>query len=96
MIEAARVLSKYKFPATLVFAALSGEEQGLHGGKVLADYAAAHGWRVEANLNNDIVGNSEGLTGTRETTRVRVFSEGTRAVETPAEADKRRLQRRRG
>ena len=90
VIEAARVLSKYKFPATLVFAALSGEEQGLHGGKVLADYATAHGWRVEADLNNDIVGNSEGLTGTRETTRVRVFSEGTKAVETPAEADKRR------
>jgi len=90
VIEAARVLSKYKFPATLVFAALSGEEQGLHGGKVLADYATKQGWRVEADLNNDIVGNSEGLTGVRETTRVRVFSEGTRAVETPAEADKRR------
>jgi Zn-dependent M28 family amino/carboxypeptidase len=90
VIEAARVLSKYKFPATLVFAALSGEEQGLHGGKVLADYAKAKGWRVEADLNNDIVGNSEGLTGTRETTRVRVFSEGTKAVETPEEADKRR------
>ena len=90
VIEAARVLSKYKFPATLVFAALSGEEQGLHGGKVLADYATAHAWKVEADLNNDIVGNSEGLTGTRETTRVRVFSEGTKAVETQAEADKRR------
>jgi Zn-dependent M28 family amino/carboxypeptidase len=90
VIEAARVLSKYRFPATLVFAALSGEEQGLHGGKVLADYATKQGWRVEADLNNDIVGNSEGLTGVRETTRVRVFSEGTKAVETPAEADKRR------
>lgn len=90
VIEAARVLSKYKFPATLVYAALSGEEQGLHGGKVLADYATAHGWKVEADLNNDIVGNSEGLTGIRETTRVRIFSEGTKAVETPAEADKRR------
>ena len=90
VIEAARVLSEYKFPATLVFAALSGEEQGLHGGKVLADFATTHGWRVEADLNNDIVGNSEGLTGVRETTRVRVFSEGTKAVETPAEADKRR------
>jgi len=90
VIEAARVLSKYKFSATLVFAALSGEEQGLYGGRVLADYATAHGWKVEADLNNDIVGNSEGLTGTRETTRVRVFSEGTKAVETQAEADKRR------
>jgi Zn-dependent M28 family amino/carboxypeptidase len=90
VIEAARVLSKHKFPATLVFAVLSGEEQGLYGGKVLADYATAKGWAVEADLNNDIVGNSEGLTGTRETTRVRVFSEGTRTIETAAEADKRR------
>ena len=90
VMEAARVLSKHKFPATLVFAVLSGEEQGLNGGKVLADYAKAQGWRVEADLNNDIVGNSEGLTGTRDTNRVRVFSEGTKAVETKEEADKRR------
>jgi Zn-dependent M28 family amino/carboxypeptidase len=90
VIEAARVLSKHKFPATLVFAVLSGEEQGLYGGKVLANYATKQGWRVEADLNNDIVGNSEGINGVRETTRVRVFSEGTKTVETPAEADKRR------
>jgi Zn-dependent M28 family amino/carboxypeptidase len=90
VIEAARVLSKHKFAATLVFAVLSGEEQGLYGGHVLADYAAKQGWRVEADLNNDIVGNSEGINGVRETTRVRVFSEGTKTVETPAEADKRR------
>jgi hypothetical protein len=69
---------------------LSGEEQGLYGGKVLADYAQAQGWRVEADLNNDIVGNTEGLSGVRDNTHVRVFSEGTRATETPAEADKRR------
>jgi Zn-dependent M28 family amino/carboxypeptidase len=90
VIEAARVLSKHKFPATLVFAVLSGEEQGLYGGHVLADYATKQGWRVEADLNNDIVGNSEGINGVRETTRVRVFSEGTKTVETAAEADKRR------
>lgn len=90
VIEAARVLSKHKFPATLVFAVLSGEEQGLYGGNVLASYATRQGWRVEADLNNDIVGNSEGVSGVRETTRVRVFSEGTKTVETPAEADKRR------
>jgi hypothetical protein len=69
---------------------LSGEEQGLHGGKVLADYAAAHGWRVEADLNNDIVGNTEGQGGSRDNTHVRVFSEGTRAIETKEEADRRR------
>ena len=90
VIEAARVLSKHKFPATLVFAVLSGEEQGLYGGHVLANYATKQGWRVEADLNNDIVGNSEGVNGVRETTRVRVFSEGTKTVETAAEADKRR------
>jgi Zn-dependent M28 family amino/carboxypeptidase len=90
VIEAARVLSKHKFAATLVFAVLSGEEQGLYGGHVLADYAIKQGWHVEADLNNDIVGNSEGINGVRETTRVRVFSEGTKSVETAAEADRRR------
>ncbi len=90
LIEAARVLSKHRFAATLVFASLSGEEQGLYGGKVLADYARGHDWRVEADLNNDIVGNSEGTNGVRDTTHVRVFSEGTRAVETPEEANRRR------
>jgi len=90
VLEAARVLSQHKFAATLVYAVLSGEEQGLYGGKVLADYATAQGWRVEANLNNDIVGNSEGQNGVRDTTRVRVFSEGTKTVETPEQAERRR------
>ena len=90
VLEAARVLSKHRFEATLVFAALSGEEQGLLGGKILADYAQAQGWRVEANLNNDIVGNSEGQSGVRDTTRVRVFSEGTKTVETEAQEERRR------
>jgi hypothetical protein len=90
VIEAARVLSKHRFPATLVFAALSGEEQGLYGGHVLADYASAHGWNVEADLNNDIVGNTEGMSGVRDNTHVRVFSEGTRTTETAKEADRRR------
>jgi Zn-dependent M28 family amino/carboxypeptidase len=90
VLEAARVLSKHRFDATLVFAALSGEEQGLLGGKILADYAQAQGWRVEANLNNDIVGNSEGQSGVRNTTRVRVFSEGTKTVETEAQEERRR------
>ncbi|MBW8303690.1 MAG: M20/M25/M40 family metallo-hydrolase, partial [Brevundimonas sp.] len=90
VLEAARVLSKHRFDATLVYAALSGEEQGLLGGKILADYAQAQGWRVEANLNNDIVGNSEGQSGVRDTTRVRVFSEGTKTVETEAQEARRR------
>lgn len=90
VLEAARVLSKQKFEATLVYAVLSGEEQGLLGGKILADYATAQGWNVQANLNNDIVGNSEGQSGVRDTTRVRVFSEGTKTVETPEQAATRR------
>jgi hypothetical protein len=65
---------------------LSGEEQGLYGGKVLADYAVAQGWRVEADLNNDIVGNIHGQGGEIDNTHVRVFSEGSRTTETSAQA----------
>jgi len=86
LMEAARLLSKQDSRATLVFAALSGEEQGLYGGKVLADYAVAQGWQVEADLNNDIVGNSRGQNGVRDNTTVRVFSEGTRSTETAKQA----------
>ena len=78
VLEAARVLSRHKFPGTIVYALLSGEEQGLYGGKLLADYAKAHGWNVIANLNNDIIGNSCGSDGVCDSTHVRVFSEGPR------------------
>ena len=78
VLEAARVLSKAKFAGTIVYAVLSGEEQGLYGGKLLADYARAHGWTVKAVLNNDIVGNSRGSDGLTDDTHVRVFSEGPR------------------
>ena len=83
VIEAARILSKYKFPATIVYAVLSGEEQGLLGGKILADYSKTQGWAVEANLNNDIVGNSCGSDGVCEPNVVRVFSEAVRGDFTP-------------
>ena len=65
-------------PGTIVYAALSGEEQGLLGGKILADYAKAQGWNVVANLNNDIIGNSCGSDGVCDDKVVRVFSEGPR------------------
>jgi hypothetical protein len=78
VMEAARVLSKHKFPGTIVYAALSGEEQGLYGGKVLANYAHAQGWNVIANLNNDIIGSSCGSDGVCDSTHVRVLSEGPR------------------
>src|SRR3546814_13825517 len=76
VIEAARVLSKYKFPATIVYAALMGEEQGLLGGKILADYAQAQGWQVEAVLNNDIIGNICGYEGYCADDQVRDLSTG--------------------
>ena len=78
LMEAARVLSKRKFPGTIVYAALSGEEQGLYGGKVIAAFAKAQGWNVIADLNNDIIGNSCGSDGVCDSTHVRVFSEGPR------------------
>jgi hypothetical protein len=78
VIEAARVLSKHRFPYTIVYAVLSGEEQGLYGGKVLADHAKAQGWEVLANLNNDIIGNSCGSDRVCDAAHVRVFSEGPR------------------
>ena len=90
VLEAARVLSRRKFAATIVYGVLSCEEQGLYGGKVLADYAKAQGWRVEADLNNDIVGNSHGGDGVIDNGTVRVFSEGTKALETPEQASRRR------
>jgi Zn-dependent M28 family amino/carboxypeptidase len=55
-LECARVLSKMKFPATIVFLAVAGEEQGLFGSKHFAEFAKAQGWQIEAVLNNDIVG----------------------------------------
>lgn len=78
VIEAAKVLSKRKFPGSIVYAALSGEEQGLLGGKILADYAKAQGWNVVTLLNNDIIGNSCGSDGVCNDKQVRVFSEGPR------------------
>lgn len=62
-LEAARVLSKYKFNGSIVYAALAGEEQGLFGGKILAEQAQKDGWRIKAVLNNDMIGNIEGING---------------------------------
>ncbi len=90
LIETARVLSHYKFAATLVYSADSGEEQGLYGGKVIAQYAVDHGWKVEADLNNDIIGSPRGGDGQDDPHRVRVFSEGTKSNETLEQATYRR------
>lgn len=90
VLEAARVLSHRKFRATIVYAILSGEEQGLWGGRLLAETARARGWNVVAMLNNDIVGNTEGQDGTVVADRVRVFSEGIRASESMVDQMQRR------
>ena len=90
-LEAARVLSRERFPGSIVYAALAGEEQGLYGGRILAEHAKANGWRVVGVLNNDMIGNSSGIDGITDRRTARVFSEGTRANETPEEARQRRF-----
>lgn len=91
VIETARVLTKYSFPGSIMYVGLSGEEQGLFGGKILADYALEKEWRIKAVLNNDMIGNIKGINGVINNTTARVFSEGTRAVETEDEARIRRF-----
>jgi Peptidase family M28 len=86
-LECARVLSKIKFPATLVFVAVAGEEQGLNGSRHLAKLAKSEGWQLDAVLNNDIVGGDTTPGDTLENkSLVRVFSEGIPASATPEQA----------
>ena len=88
-LESARVLSKLKLPATLVFVAVAGEEEGLNGSRHLAQLAKSEGWQLGGVLNNDIVGGNttpgEPQTGAagQDKTTVRVFSEGVPATATP-------------
>lgn len=77
-LEAARLLAAQDLPGTIVIAALTGEEQGLVGAGILADYAGAEGWNVIANLNNDMIGANCGSDGYCEPDQIRVFSEGPR------------------
>ena len=73
-LECARVLSKYKFPGTIIFLTVAGEEQGLYGSAHFAEMARQQGWNIEAVLNNDIVGGDN--TPGQDTSVVRIFSEG--------------------
>ncbi len=83
-LECARVLSQLKFPSTIVFVAVAGEEQGLNGSRHLAQLAKKEGWQLEAVLNNDIVGGDTTPGDTMEDkSAVRVFSEGVPASATP-------------
>ena len=92
VLEAARVLTQYEFPGTIVYAALSGEEQGLFGGKIVAAQAKEEGWAIKAVLNNDMISNIAGIDGVIANNHVRVFSEGLRADETPEAACYRRFR----
>lgn len=90
-IEAARILSKHEFASSIIYAGLSGEEQGLFGGRIVADYALRQGWEIKGVLNNDMISNIAGIDGVINNTTARVFSEGTRFVETEDEARRRRF-----
>ncbi|MEZ4696748.1 MAG: M28 family peptidase [Rhodothermales bacterium] len=89
-LEAARLLTQYTFPSTIVYAGLSGEEQGLFGGQHLAALAKDEGWEITAVLNNDMIGNIEGVDGVIDNTTFRVFSEAIPAGAT--DADLRRMR----
>ena len=84
-LESARVLSKYQFDGSIVYAAIAGEEQGLNGSEIFARFAKAQGWRIEGVLNNDIVGDSRGMNGVADNTRARVFGPGIPPTATQAE-----------
>jgi len=87
-LECARVLSQLRFPATIIFLAVAGEEQGLNGSRHFAKMAKDDNWKIEAVLNNDIVGGDKNPGQDRSV--VRVFSEGLPAAAT--ETDIRRIQ----
>ena len=77
VIECARIMSRHSFPATIVFVAVSGEEQGLYGSNFMANKAKKENWDIAAVLNNDIIGsNNSNETNIVNNTQVRIFSEG--------------------
>jgi hypothetical protein len=88
-LECARVLSKLKFPATIIFLTVAGEEQGLNGSHHFAQMAKEQGWDIEAVLNDDIVGGDKSTE--QDHSLVRVFSEGL-----PAAATEQEVRRIRG
>ncbi|WP_299256660.1 M28 family peptidase [uncultured Aquimarina sp.] len=89
-IEAARVLSKYKFESSIIYVGLSGEEQGLFGGQGLAKYAKEKKWDIIGIMNNDMIGNIKGVDGVIDNRTFRIFSEPTNLTD-----DKKTVERRR-
>lgn len=90
-IEAARVLSKYKFENSIIYVGLSGEEQGLFGGKGLANYAKQKGWNIIGVINNDMIGNIKGVDGVIDNRTFRIFSEPVPVTETERQRKARRF-----
>ena len=83
VMECARVMSKHSFPATIIFVTVSGEEQGLLGAYFMASKAKKENWKIEAVLNNDIMGsNNSNETNIVDNTRIRIFSEGLSVTDT--------------
>ena len=90
-IEVARVLSKYTFENSIIYVGLSGEEQGLFGGKGLAAYAKKEDWEIIGILNNDMIGNIKGVDGVIDNRTFRIFSEPVPANETETQRKARRF-----
>ena len=90
-MELARVMATHRPKATLVFAAVAGEEQGLYGSDHMAKNFKAQGADVQGMFTNDIVGSSTADDGTRDVRSIRLFAEGVPTAETPAEAATRVL-----
>ena len=90
-LESARILSNYSFGSSIVYVGLSGEEQGLFGGAGLAKYAKDNNWNVVGILNNDMIGNIEGVDGVIDNRTFRIFSEPVPANETERARRSRRF-----
>ena len=90
-IEAARVLSQYSFENSIIYVGLAGEEQGLFGGKGLAEYAQKQGWEIIGILNNDMIGNIKGVDGVIDNRSFRIFSEPVPANESEKSRKARRF-----
>ena len=89
-MEAARVLSRYRFEGSIMYVGLSGEEQGLFGGKGLAEHAKKEGWEITGILNNDMIGNITGVDGVVSNRDFRIFSEPVPPTETEEQRNARR------
>ncbi len=90
-IEAARVLSKYKFENSIAYVGLSGEEQGLFGGIFLAEYAKENNWEMIGVFNNDMIGNIEGQDGVIDNRSFRIFAEAHNPLETEGDRQMKRF-----